>query len=87
MVRLLSPLSNSSSLRHDPDPGAEDPAAAVPGGPGGLRGVERGLLPGRSVVRLVHGPRHGVGGRLAPRLRVRLHGPSASIFIRYYDGA
>lgn len=34
--------------------------------------MERGLLPGWSLVRLVYGPRYGVGCRLAPRLRVRL---------------
>lgn len=51
--------------------GAQDPAAAVVGGPSWLRDVERGLLPRRSLVRLVHGPRHRVGGRLAPRRAVR----------------
>lgn len=62
--------SPSRSPRPDPDPGAEDQAPPVSGGPGGMRDVERGLLPGRSLVRLVHGTRDRLGGGLAPRLRV-----------------
>lgn len=37
-----------------------------------MRDVEGGLLPQRGLVRLVHGTRDRVGGRLAPRLRVGL---------------
>lgn len=35
-----------------------------------MRDLERGLLPGRSLVRLVHGTRDCVGGRLAVGLKV-----------------
>lgn len=58
------------SLRPVPPPGAEDQAPSVPGGASRVRDVEGGLLPERGLVRLVHGTRDRVGGRLAPRLRV-----------------
>ena len=71
-------------------PGAEDAAAAVPAGAGGLRDLERGLLPGRRVVRLVDGTRHRVGGRVAPGLSVgspvRLH-PCVIGAVTSNDGA
>lgn len=35
-----------------------------------MRDLERGLLPGRSLVRLVDGTRDRLGGRLASGLRV-----------------
>lgn len=37
-----------------------------------MRDVEGGFLPERGLVRLVHGTRDRVGGRLAPGLRVGL---------------
>lgn len=61
---------SSFSVRPDSSPGAEDQAPPVLGGPGGVRDLERGLLSGWSLVRLVHGTRDRLGGRLAPRLRV-----------------
>lgn len=64
-----SPLS----VRPDSPPRAEDQASAVLGGASGMRNMEGGLLPERGLVRLVHGTRDRVGGRLAARLCV---GPS-----------
>lgn len=63
---------SSSSVRPGYDPGAEDQASSVLGGPGGMWDLERGLLPGRSLVRLVDGTRDRVGGRLASGLWVGL---------------
>lgn len=37
-----------------------------------MRDLERGLLPGRSLVRLVDGTRDRLGGRLAAGLRVSM---------------
>lgn len=65
-----SDVPSSLSVGPCSPPGAEDQAASVAAGPGGMRDVERGLLPGRSLVRLVDGTRHRVGGRLASGLRV-----------------
>lgn len=65
-------LPFSSSVRPGSGAGAEDQASSVPGGPSGLWDLERGLLPGRSLVRLVDGTRHRLGGRLASRLGVGL---------------
>lgn len=76
-VRLLMNVAFLScsplSVRPDSPPGAEDQAPAVLGGASGMRNMEGGLLSERGLVRLVHGTRDRVGGRLAARLRV---GPS-----------
>lgn len=72
-VRLnLLPFSPSSSVWSEPNPGAEDQAPPVLGGPGGMWDLERGLLSGRSLVRLVDGIRDRLGGRLASWFRVGL---------------
>lgn len=73
-VRLLTNVAllscSSLSVRPDSLPGAEDKAPTVLGGASGMRNMEGGLLPERGLVRLVHGTRDRVGGRLAARLRV-----------------
>lgn len=61
-----------SSVWSEPNPGAEDQAPPVLGGPGGMWDLERGLLSRRSLVRLVDGIRDRLGGRLASWFRVGL---------------